>query len=131
MSDTPKPSSAPPPLVVAASLVAVQGFVLLALAVAEVADLEADRRAMGLSTAGFFAGYGALLLIAGWGLWRVAGWSRGPALITQLILLGLAWNVREHVVAAIALVLVALVVLAGVLHRDSVEALSGEPAVDD
>ena len=126
MSATPPPTTAPPPLTVAASLVAVQGFVLVALAVAEVADLDADRRAMGLSTAGFFAGYGALLLVAAWGLWRRAAWSRGPALITQLIWLGLAWNIREHAVAAIAVAVVALVVLAGVLHRDSIEALAGE-----
>jgi uncharacterized membrane protein (DUF2068 family) len=123
---TPNPASIPPPLTVAASLVAVQGFVLMALAVAEVADLDADRRAMGLSTAGFFAAYGALLLVAALGLWRRSGWSRGPALITQLILLGLAWNIREHVVAAVAIAMVAVVALAGVLHPDSIEALSGD-----
>ncbi len=128
MSVQPKPPSAPPPLTVAASLVAVQGFVLLALAVGEAADLDADRRAMGLSTAAFFAGYAALLLVAGWGLWRSAAWSRGPALITQLILLGLAWNLREHAVAAVAVAAVALVVLAGVLHPDSIGALSGDVA---
>ncbi len=128
MSGTPKPPSAPPPLTVAASLVAIEGFVLLALAVAEIADLDPDRRAMGLSTAGFFAGYGALLLVAGWGLRRRAGWSRGPALITQLIWLGLAWNIREHVGAAIALAVVAAVVLAGVLHPDSIESLTGDDA---
>ncbi|WP_322936681.1 hypothetical protein [Nocardioides bizhenqiangii] len=126
MSDPPPPSVAPPPLTVAASLVAVQGMVLVVLAVAEIADLDAGRRAMGLSTAVFFGGYGALLLFAGWGLWRRATWSRGPALITQLIWLGLAWNIREHLVAAIAVAVVALVVLAGVLHRDSIAALSGE-----
>ena len=31
---------------------------------------------MGLSTAGFFAVYGVLLLVAAWGLWRR---TRGPA----------------------------------------------------
>ena len=107
---------------------AVQGFVLLALAVAQVADLDPDRRAMGLSTAGFFAAYGALLLVAGWGLSRRANWSRGPALIAQLIWLGLAWNIREHVAAAIAVAVVAVVVLAGVVHPDSIEALSGDAA---
>jgi uncharacterized membrane protein (DUF2068 family) len=127
---TPNPAAIPPPLTVAASLVAVQGFVLVALAVAEIADLDPDRRAMGLSTAGFFAAYGALLLVAGWGLWRRTSWARGPALITQLILLGLAWNIREHAVAAVALVVVALVALAGMLHPDSIEALSGDRAED-
>ena len=126
MADTPNPPAIPPPLTAAASLVAVEGILLVVLAVAELADLDADRRAMGLSTAGFFAAYGALLLVAGWGLWRRAGWSRGPALITQLILLGLAWNIREHLAVAITTAVVAIVVLAGILHRDSIAALAGE-----
>jgi len=126
VSDTPIPPAPPPPLTVAASLVAIEGVVLLALAALELADLDADRRAMGLSTAGFFALYGVLLLVAAWGLWRRASWSRGPALITQLILLGLAWNVREHAVAAVTIVVVALIVLAGVVHPDSMDALMGE-----
>lgn len=126
MSDTPNSSVVPPPLTVAASLVAVEGFVLVALAVGELADLDADRVAMGLSTATFFAAYGVLLLVAGWALRRRHGWSRGPALITQLILLGIAFNIREHVVAAVAVAVVALIVVAGVLHPDSTEALAGE-----
>ena len=128
MPDTPNPSATPPPLTVAASLVALEGIALVGVALVQVAELDADRRALGLSNAGFFAGYGVLLLVAGWGLWRRSGWSRGPALITQLIWLGLAWNIREHLVAAIAVAVVALVVLAGVLHRDSIDALTGEDA---
>ena len=126
MSDTPTAPSTPPPLTVAASLVAVQGFVLIALGIAEVADLEPERRAMGLSTAGFFGVYGGLLLVAAYGLWRRSPWSRGPALITQLILLGIAWNVREHVLVAVSIAVVALVAVVGVVHPDSIKALSGE-----
>ncbi len=126
MSDTPSPSATPPPLTVAASLVALQGLALLGVAVVQVAELSADRRALGLSNAGFFAAYGVLLLVAAWGLWRGAGWSRGPALLTQLIWLGLAWTVREHAVAAVALAVLALVALAGILHPASIEALNGE-----
>ncbi len=123
----PRPEpAAPPPLTVAASLVAVQGIVLVALAILEFADLDPDRRSMGLSTAGFFAAYGVLLLVAGWGLWRRRPWSRGPALITQLIWFGLAWNLREQVVVAVAVAVVAAIVLAGVLHPDSTKTLSGE-----
>ena len=129
MSDGP-PGAAdgpPPPLTVAASLVAVQGMVLAILAVLEFANISDERRSLGLSTAGFFAGYGILLIGAGWALWRLHGWSRGPVLLTQLIALGLAWSLREHVAVAGALVLCAVIILAGMLNRASIEALDGVP----
>lgn len=121
----------PPPLTAAASLVAVQAVVLLILAVLETANLNDERRSLGLSTTVFFAAYGVVLLAAAWGLHRRATWSRGPVLITQLIMLGLAWNMREHVVVAIALLVCALIVLAGMLHPDTLEALDRDPTVRD
>ena len=114
----------------AASIVAVQGVVLLILAVLEMASVDADRRSVAFSTAGFFAAYGVVLLAAGWALHRRSGWSRGPVLLTQLIFLGLAWTMREHVAVAIALAICAAIVLAGVLHPDSVEALDRDPTAD-
>ena len=126
MPDETERTPVPPPLTVAASLVAVQGLVLVLLAVAEIADLSAERRALGLSTAGFFAAYGVLLVAAGLALWRLAAWSRGPVLISELICLGLAWNLREHPVPAVGLAITALVVLAGLLHTDSIRALGGD-----
>jgi peptidoglycan/LPS O-acetylase OafA/YrhL len=126
VSDTTNTPATPPPLTVAASLVAVEGLVLIAFAVLEIADLDPDRRALGTSTALFFAAYGVLLLVAARSLWRRTAWARGPALITQLILLGIAWNVREHVAAAVGIALVAAVAIAGVAHPDSIEALSGD-----
>ena len=133
MSDSPPayPTKNPPPLTVAASLVAVQGMVLILLSVLELADVTPGRLAMGLSTAGFFLGYGVVLLLAGWGLWLRRTWARGPVLITQLIFLGLAWNLRSHVPVAIALVLVAVIVLAGMFNRETMEALDGEGQPSD
>jgi uncharacterized membrane protein (DUF2068 family) len=112
-------------MTVAASLVAVQGVVLVLLAVAELADVSSDRLALGLSTAGFFLAYGAVLLAASWGLWTRRAWARGPVLITQLIQLGMAWSLREHLPVAIGLALCAGIVLAGMLHPDTIEALDG------
>ena len=123
---TDEPDRTPPPLTVAASVVAVQGAALVLFGVLELADLSPERRSMGISTAAFLLGYGAVLLAAGFALWRRTGWARGPVLLTQLISLGLAWNVRDTVPIALALGLSALVVLAGVLHPDSIKALSGE-----
>lgn len=121
------PSTNPPLLTVAASVVAVQAVVLLVLAVLEFANLADERRSLGLSTAAFFAAYGVVLLAAAWGLFRRAGWSRGPVLITQLIFLGIAWNVREQIGVTIALVVCAGIVLAGMLHPDTIEALDRDP----
>lgn len=124
-------ATVPPPLTVAASLAAVQGLVLLVLAVLELASVSSDRLGFGLSTAVFFAAYGVVLMGAALALWRRHGWARGPVLITQLIVLGLAWNVREHVLAAIGLAAVALVVVAGVVHPDTIAALEDHPGDDD
>lgn len=121
----------PPPLTVAASLAAVQALVLLVLAVLELASVSSERLGFGVSTAVFFAAYGVVLLGAALALWHRHGWARGPVLITQLIVLGLAWNLREHVLAAIGLAVVGLVVVAAVVHPDTVAALEDHPGEDD
>lgn len=126
-----RPATNPPPLIVAASVAGVQGAVLLLLAILEFASVTSGRLAFGLSTAGFFAAYGVVLMVAAVALWRRQGWSRGPVLITQLIFLGLAWNLREHVLVAIVLAVVALVVLAGMVSKDTLAALDGTTDADD
>lgn len=125
-SDDPRVFSVPPPLQVASSLVAVECLVLIALAAAETADLEASRLGTGISTAVFFAAYGVLLGGAAWALRRRSSWARGPVLLTQLILLGLAWNVRGAPVLAVSVAIVAVVTLVAMLHPDTIRALESE-----
>jgi hypothetical protein len=108
---------------VAASLVAVQGFVLVALAVLELVNVSSERLSLGVSAAVFFLVYGGLLLLCAWALTQQQGWTRGPVLITQLIQLGLAWNLRDLPVVAVALALAAAVVLAGMLHPATLRTL--------
>ena len=123
------PSSGPPaPLTVAASLVAVEGGLLVLLAAAEVADLSRDRLTMGVTTALFFLGYGAALLACALLLRRRVVWARSPVVLTQLIQLGLAWSFRGGSTAwvAVTLAAVAVVVLAGIFHPASLDALSEE-----
>ena len=121
------PAAPPPPLTVAASVAGVQGLVLVVLAVLEAASIEGDRLGLGASTAIFFGVYGVVLLAAAWGVHRCAGWARGPVLITQLICLGLAWNTRDEPLVAIALVICAAIVLAGMMHPDTVRAMDRLP----
>ncbi len=117
----------PAPLTVAASLVVIQGGLLLGFGVLELASISSDRISLGVSTAVFFVIYGLALVLCAGALTRRQGWARGPVLLTQLIQLGLAWNLRDVVLVAVLLVVAALIVLAGMLHPSSVAALGDDP----
>ncbi len=121
-------SDRPAPLTVAASLVAVEGLVVVMLAVVELASLSSGRLTMGLTTTVFFVAYGVALVGCGLLLVRLSSWARGPAVLAQLIQLGLAWSFRGSptTLVAIALAVVAAVVLVGIFHPASLDALSEE-----
>jgi hypothetical protein len=121
-------TSAPAPLLVAASLVAVEGLLVVGYGVLEAASLTVGRLTMGITTAVFFLGYGAGLLACAWALRGLRSWARSPVVLAQLIQLGLAWSFRggETTYVAVGLALAAVVVLVGVLHPVSIDALSGE-----
>ncbi|MBF4160883.1 hypothetical protein [Nocardioides acrostichi] len=130
--DQPSPSLSPrrpAPLSVAASLGFVEGVVLVAVAVLEALSIERDRLSLGLSTAVFFAIVAVALLACAGALWRLHPWARGPLLLTQLMALGLAWNLRGAPVVAVMLVVTALVALAGLLHPDTMRALERDREV--
>jgi hypothetical protein len=121
-------TSAPAPLLVAASLVAVEGLLVVGYGVLEAASLTVGRLTMGITTAVFFLAYGAGLLVCAWALRGLHSWARSPVVVAQLIQLGLAWSLRggETTYVAVGLALVAVVVLVGVLHPASIGALSSE-----
>ena len=108
----------PPPLVVAASLTALEAFVLGGLAVLELANLRTMRLTMGLTTSAFFLVAALALAWCAWSLWTVRRWARGPVVMAQLIGLGLAWNLWGPGTKplSVGLAVVALVVLLGLVH---------------
>ncbi len=115
----------PAPLAVAAGLTLIEGLLTVAFAITEVVSLDSDRLAMGVTTGAFFLVYGAGLVACAWGMNTLRPWSRGPVLLAQLIWLGLAWNFRTGDTRPVAIVLavVAAIVLAGLLHPRSIDAL--------
>lgn len=125
---TPRPDS-PAPLLVAASLVAVEGGLLLLLSVLELGSLSSGRVSMGVTTSVFFVVYGAALVLCAWAVSRGHSWARSPIVLTQLIQLGVAWSFRggNTTLVAVALAVVALIVVAGVLHPASIDALADDP----
>ena len=126
MSKTP---DNPAPLVVAASLAGIQGGLLFVLALLEVAHLSGDRLTMGVTTALFFTVYGAALAGCAWAVTRGHAWARSPLVLAQLIQLGLAWSFRggDTTWVAVGLAVVAIVVLLGLLHPASLQALEDDP----
>ena len=110
-------------LTVAAAIVGLQGLVLAVWAILVLVHIST----MSVTTAVFFLVYGAALGLCAYGLWGLHSWSRAPIVLTQLIMLGLAWDARgTNLPLAIVLAIVAAVALGGVLHPASLEALSAD-----
>ncbi len=122
---TPSGPDRPAPLTVAVSLVAVEGALLVLLGILETFALSSARVTMGVTTAVFFVAYGVALVFCAWGASRLRPWARSPIVLGQLIQLGVAWNFRggETTPLAVAIAVVAVVVLAGILHPASTKAL--------
>lgn len=78
----------------AAVVVGAQALALIALALADLLNLESDRVGLGLGVAVVFLFLGVGLLAAAVMLQRGRGGARGPLVVAQLISLGLAWNLR-------------------------------------
>jgi hypothetical protein len=119
----------PRPLLVAAVLAALEAAVFVVTALLEIVSISGLRVTMGVTTALFFLGYSAALGLCAWGLTRLAGWSRAPVVLAQLIQLGVAWSFRggETTAVTVVLALVAIVVLAGIFHPASTRALVDDP----
>ena len=122
----------PPPLAVAAALVAVEALLLLVLAVLELANLRSTRLTMGVTTTAFFLVAAAGLGWCAWALWKARRWARGPVVMAQLIQLGLAWNFRDAptTLVAIGLAVAGLVVIAGLLHPATTQVLEEDARLE-
>ncbi len=115
----------PAPLAAAAGLTLIEGLLTFLFGITELVSLDSDRLLMGLTTSLFFLAYGAVLMLCAWGMNTLRPWSRGPVLLAQLIWLGLAWSFRggDTLPLAIGFAVVAALVLAGLLHPRSIDAL--------
>lgn len=118
-------------IVVAAALLALEGLAGLAYAVLEVGQIRMSRAELGVGVAVLMAGFGLLLLLVARGVFLGRRWSRGPAVVTQLILLPLAWSFKGGATTWVSVVLAVLAItaLVGLLHPRST-AVFVPPAVN-
>ncbi len=90
----PGPQLRPWTVIVAVSIVAVEALAYLALAVLDLASISPGKVAVGAGVALFFLIYGFGQWWAAYSLFRLNEWARGALVFTQLVQLGLAWNVH-------------------------------------
>ncbi|PNG92961.1 hypothetical protein [Streptomyces malaysiensis] len=124
----------PARLTAAAALAAAEGVVLLGfgiyvLIMGLTGDPESPRQAEMLGVT--VLALALLPLLAARGLWLRRRWSRGPAMITQLMALPVAWTLVQNggglLAAGVATAIAALAVLALLVNPTATEALGIGP----
>ncbi|MBJ7339866.1 hypothetical protein [Mycolicibacterium sp.] len=121
----------------AAAVVALEGVVLVAVAVVLVVRALAGAHEVSISgygTAGWFVVMGAALLTAGWALWTGRRWGRGIAVFAQLLLLPVAWYIAVgsgQWSYGVPVALVAIVALVLLFSPSAVQWLGQDPASAD
>jgi uncharacterized membrane protein (DUF2068 family) len=119
-----------PALLVAAALLCLESLAALTFGVLEASQIRAVRAVMGVGVTVLMLGYGLLLAVVARGVARGRRWSRGLAVVTQLILLLLGYSFRQPPTtwAGLVMGLVALTVLVCLLVPSATRTFVGEDA---
>lgn len=119
-----------PALLVAAALLGLESLAALTFGVLEASQIRAVRAVMGVGVTVIMLGYGVLLAIVARAVARGRRWSRGLAVVTQLILLLLGYSFRQPPTtwAGLVMGLVALTVLVCLLVPSATRTFVGEDA---
>ena len=130
MTDVQSWGRRPLTIVVAAVLLALEGLLGLGYAGVALAEVMMARAVVGVGVTILMAVFGLLLLLVARGVFLGKRWSRGPAVVAQLILLPIAWSFGGGVTTwvSVALGVLAIAVLVGVLHPQSTAVFVGPPA---
>jgi hypothetical protein len=116
--------------VVAAVLLAAEALIALTYAVLEIGQIHQSRAVVGVGVTILMALFGLVLLLVARGVFLCRRWSRGPAVVTQLILLPVAWSFvgGSTTWVTVLLAVMAIAVLVGLLHPRSTAVFVGPPA---
>ena len=127
MTDAQSRGRRPPTIVVAAVLLALEGLLGLGYAGVALATVRMPRAVVGVGVTILMAVFGLLLLVVARGVFLGRRWSRGPAIVAQLILLPIAWSFRGGMTTwiSITLAVLAIAALVGLLHPRSTAVFVG------
>jgi hypothetical protein len=105
-----------------------EAAVLVGYGVSLLPSLSDERLAVGATSVLFLVGYGAFLAWCAHRFWRLHSWARAPIVMAQLIQIpvGISFWGGQTTAVAVAMLLVAAVVLAGVFHPRSIAALAAQ-----
>jgi hypothetical protein len=107
----------------AAVFVALECLLLLVVAVLGLINPSDVGTAIGLGIIYLISALG--LALAAVGLWERRSWGRAPVVLAQLVMAGMAWDIRHDAIAlSICGLVIGVAVLACVLHPASTRALS-------
>ena len=117
-------------IVIAAVSLALEGLLGLGYGGVALGQVRMSRAVVGVGVAILMAGFGISLLLVARGVFMGRRWSRGPAVVAQLILLPIAWSFRGGGTTwiSVTLAVLAIAVLVGVLHPRSTAVFVGPPA---
>lgn len=90
---------------IAALVVAIEALAYVVLAVLDVADVSRERLGLGVGAGLLLAVYGVGQLFAAWRVYQGESWARSPLVVTHLIQVLLAWNMRDGDTAWLAVVM--------------------------
>jgi hypothetical protein len=130
MTDAQPLARRPLTIVVAAVLLALEGLFGLGYAGVVLEQIRMSLAVVGVGVSIMMAVFGLLLLAVARGVFLGRRWSRGPAVVAQLILLPIAWSFRGGVTTwvSITLAVLAIAVLVGLLHPRSTAVFVGQAA---
>jgi peptidoglycan/LPS O-acetylase OafA/YrhL len=119
-----------PALLVAAALLGLESLAALTFGVLEASQIRPVRAVMGVGVTVIMLAYGVLLAVVARAVARGRRWSRGLAVVTQLLLLLLGYSFRQPPTtwAGLVMGLVALTVLVCLLVPSATRTFVGEDA---
>ena len=117
----------PVTIIIAAVSLALEGLLGLGYGGVALGQVRMSRAVVGVGVAILMAGFGISLLLVARGVFMGRRWSRGPAVVAQLILLPIAWSFRGGGTTWVSVVLamIAITTLVGLLHPRSTAVFIG------